>query len=122
MRSLLLVAMLSTVLAACAGSDEPTGGIAGHVVAGPTCPVETVGSPCPPRPWTGMVRATAADGTTYETQTDTDGAFRLPLPPGSYSVTAVTDAGGPPSAIATDVTVVAGSERSVDLEVDTGIR
>lgn len=123
MRSLLVALVVSLSLSACAsGAGQPTGGISGTVTAGPTCPVEIAGSPCPPRVWTGTVRATGSDGTTRETQTDAEGRYRLPLPDGTYDVTPVTDGGGPPSAAPVSVTVTAGAMQTLDLQVDTGIR
>jgi carboxypeptidase family protein len=114
--------VLATALAGCAGRvAAPSGGIEGTVTAGPTCPVERAGSPCPPAPWTGTVRATAADGTTREAVTDASGAYRLPLPDGTYVVTPVLQ-GGPPTATSVTVTVAGGAMQMLDLQVDTGIR
>jgi len=123
MRSLLVVIAVSLSVSACASDpDRATGGITGRVVAGPTCPVEVAGSPCPPGVWTGTVRATAADGTTYETQTDGEGRYRLPLLDGTYEVVPVIDGGGPPSSAPVSVTVRAGAMQTLELQVDTGIR
>jgi hypothetical protein len=117
----LLLAM--TALVAC-GPDETaaSGEITGQVLAGPTCPVEMVGSRWPPAPWEGTVRATAADGSAHETTTDADGTYTLTLPPGTYEVTAVTPDGASPTATPVEVTVAAGLPQRVDLQVDTGIR
>ncbi len=124
MRRAAAVSSLVILLLGACGAPEPaaTGGIVGRVLAGPTCPVETAGSPCPPAPWEGTVRATATDGSTYETRSDADGHYRLALPPGTYVVAAVTETGGPPAAIPTEVTVEAGPPLALDLQVDTGIR
>ena len=123
MRSLLVVLAVSASLTACASpAERPTGGISGTVTAGPTCPVEIAGSPCPPGVWTGTVRATATDGTAHETQTDEAGRYRLPLLDGTYEVIPVIEGGGPPSAARVSVTVTAGGMQTLDLQVDTGIR
>jgi hypothetical protein len=123
MRSLLVVLVVSASLTACASrAAQPTGGISGSVTAGPTCPVEIAGSPCPPGVWTGIVRATATDGTAHEIETDDAGRYRLLLPDGSYEVTPVIPGGGPPSAAPVSVTVTAGGMQTLDLQVDTGIR
>ena len=90
-------------------------------MAGPTCPVEQAGSPCPPQPWTGTVRATAADGHEYETTTTNEGSFSMELPPGAYTVVAVTGA-GLPQGVPQTVTVNTGTVRTITLQVDTGIR
>lgn len=121
-RAAVALVLTSLLLVACDDAPEATGGIGGRVLAGPTCPVETEASPCPPQPWRGVVRATGDDGATYETETDADGVYALALPPGTYVVTAVTATGALPMAIPAEVTVVAGPSRPLDLEVDTGIR
>ena len=111
------------LLGACAtGASAPTGGIQGTVTQGPTCPVETPNSPCPPGIWTGTVRATAADGTISETQTDANGRFVLPLSAGTYTVVPVIAGSGPPTARSVTVNVGEGVMQTVDLQVDTGIR
>jgi hypothetical protein len=110
-------------LVACGGSASPASGtgIFGSVMAGPTCPVEMQGSPCPPRVWTGEVRATDANGHTFRTQTDRDGIYMLRLEAGTYEVVPVAD-DGPSFAKPSTVVVTAGILRRVDLTVDTGIR
>jgi hypothetical protein len=123
MLSIFTVLVLVVSLSACgSGAEQPAGGIGGTVTAGPTCPVETIDSPCPPGVWTGTVRATAADGTNYGTQTDAQGHYRLALPDGTYEVVPVIDGGGPPSASPVSVTVSGGVMQTLDLQVDTGIR
>ena len=122
MRRSLTLALVTLLLAGCASGASSSGGLAisGAVVAGPTCPVERPGSPCPPVAWTGTVRATAADGSTFEARTDGGGRFRIGgLPPGTYTVEAVTS--GVPHAVPLTVRL-AGADRTVTLRVDTGIR
>jgi hypothetical protein len=120
---LLAAVVLTVVLFACGSSaGTPTGGVRGRVTAGPTCPVERQGTPCPPAPWTGTVRATATDGSTFDTTTDAQGAYMLQLPDGTYTVTAVTNGGGPPTASPVTVTVVGATMQALDLQVDTGLR
>jgi Carboxypeptidase regulatory-like domain len=118
----IVVVVAAVVLTGCASAGEaPTGGIEGSVTAGPTCPVETQGSPCPPQVWTGTVRATAADGSEHEALTDGAGRYRMQLEPGTYSVVAVVEGSGPP--LAKPVTVTVGdSMQTLDLQVDTGLR
>jgi len=117
------VAGLLLALIACGRTSGPTSssGIFGTVTAGPTCPVERVGSPCPPAPWVGTVRATDDAGHRTETQTDDNGDYALTLQPGSYEVVAVTN-GGPPTSQPVTIDVQAGHQIHVDLTVDTGIR
>jgi hypothetical protein len=115
--------VLTVGLFACASSAEvPTGGVRGIVTAGPTCPVERQGTPCPPAPWTGTVRATATDGSTFDTTTDGQGAYTLQLPDGTYTVSALTKGSGPPTASPVTVSVAGGAVQTLDLQVDTGIR
>jgi Carboxypeptidase regulatory-like domain len=121
MRVVTLAVVAATLVACSSPAAAPTGGIQGAVTAGPTCPVEIQGSPCPPRPWTGLIRATAEDGSTEETQTNADGSYRLALAPGSYQVTPVVEGTGPPTARPVTVTVGDAMQR-LDLQVDTGIR
>jgi hypothetical protein len=114
--------LVAVALTACASQAQTTtGGIEGTVTAGPTCPVEIQGSPCPPGVWSGTVRATAADGSAHETETDAAGRYTLPLQPGTYSVVPVVEGGGPPTAKAVSVTV-GNAMQQLNLHVDTGIR
>jgi hypothetical protein len=119
----ILAALVLVIVVACGRSSSPrtTSGIFGVVTAGPTCPVERVGSPCPPGLWTGDVRATDPGGRSVDVQTDARGNYSLTLAPGTYEVIPVTD-GGPPTGKPTSVVVVAGPPQRVDLTVDTGIR
>ena len=114
---------LTVSLVACGRSSSPSAdaGIFGTVSAGPTCPVEMQGSPCPPGLWTGQVAATDANGHVFRTTTDDRGGYALSLAPGSYQVVPVTS-GRPPFGKPTSVIVVAGAMQRVDLTVDTGIR
>ena len=122
MRAIAVVLAAGLATACSHDVDQRSSGIVGTVRAGPTCPVERAGSPCPPGIWTGTVRATSGD-VSYEDVTDDQGRFAIDLPPGTYEVVAVT-ANGPPTGTPTVVTVHAGESppQRVDLTVDTGIR
>jgi len=122
MRTIAVLALVATLVACGSTAGSPSGGVRGTVTAGPTCPVERQGTPCPPAPWTGTVRATSSDGAIVETVTDERGAYTLPLPDGSYTVTPVIDGGGPPTAAPVSVTISGGEMQTLDLQVDTGIR
>jgi hypothetical protein len=120
---LVAACILITTLSACGlSAAPPSGGIRGTVTAGPTCPVERQGSPCPPAPWTGTVRATGSDGSTFEATTDGRGAYTLQLPDGTYAITPVLEGAGPPTASPVSVTISGGAMQPLDLQVDTGIR
>jgi Carboxypeptidase regulatory-like domain len=108
-----------------AGSGSgPSGSarIVGTVTAGPTCPVERAGSPCPDRPVAGaLVRVMRLSSVVATARTDATGAFRLEVAPGAYTVVA-TNAGGYQSTAKRAVSLVAGQRATVDFVLDTGIR
>ena len=116
--------LVAVAVASCGGngSGDGTSGIRGQALAGPQCPVEVQGSPCPPIPYEGTVVATEVEsGTAYTVDTDADGRFELPLEPGTYEVSIVSDT-SPPFAKPQSVTVEAGSFSQITVSVDTGIR
>jgi hypothetical protein len=123
----LFVIVLAVSLAACGGRLAPSGPgsavVTGTVTAGPTCPVERAGSPCPNRPVQGAsVQAADREGhVVAETLTGTHGSYTLTVRPGVYTITA-TNAGGYRSIARRRVSLASGERRSVDLVVDTGIR
>lgn len=117
-----LLALLLVAVVGCGGGPAATARIEGQVLAGPTCPVETPEQDCDPRPWTGTVRATAEDGVRFEAETDGEGRYAIDVPPGVYTVVAVTGAAAPPTGIPQTVQVVDGQPLRLDLEVDSGIR
>ena len=101
----------------------PRTGIRGVVKLGPTCPVESLTSPCPDHPFQGEVRATASDGSTTTVSTDAQGGFTMNLRAGTYVVVAVSPSGsGPPTPVPQTAQVRIGSYTRITLEVDTGIR
>jgi hypothetical protein len=96
-------------------------GIEGIALAGPQCPVEVAGSPCPPRPIAARVVVsdrTGAEITSF--RTGVDGRFRVALAPGRYTLQALDQA--PLLLKPTEVTVPAGQFAWVQLNFDTGIR
>ena len=117
---------MSITLAACGSSSnastQSTGTLSGRVTAGPTCPVERVGHPCPPAPVSATVLAKNADGTVVgTTHTDKDGRYRLRLPPGSYKLLAVTPM-PLPRCPPVNVNVSASRTTRVGISCDSGIR
>jgi len=91
-------------------------------MAGPQCPVEIAGTPCPDEPWRGTVVATGQDGSRHTAESDASGRFELTLEPGTYELSIEAGGGGPPFAKPQTVTVESGSYTEVTLLVDTGIR
>ncbi|MGZ5305865.1 MAG: hypothetical protein ACXWEG_03945 [Actinomycetota bacterium] len=115
--------LILTILTGCHQPAPPGTGINGVVKLGPTCPVESLASPCPDRPFQGGVRATASDGSTTTVSTDAQGRFTMDLRAGTYVVVAISvSGGGPPTPVPQTVQVRTGSYTRVTLEVDTGIR
>jgi hypothetical protein len=128
-RLLVLTVLLSLTLAGCArgsseGSDEGLGTIGGSVLLAPTCPVETVESPCPPRPLAGVpVRVVDADGNVFASAVSGDeGAFTIDVAPGSYLLTASIEEDPARSVKPVRVEVRAGEVVHADVLVDSGIR
>ena len=100
-------------------------GIAGVAVAGPTCPVETVGDPaCAPRQVEGatIVASDEAGAEVATVITGLDGSFFLALPAGSYIVTGAPVDGLMGTPDPTTVTVVDGGVAQIQIGYDTGIR
>ncbi|NUP75728.1 MAG: carboxypeptidase regulatory-like domain-containing protein [Sinomonas sp.] len=101
----------------------PSGvGLYGYVTAGPTCPVERPGHPCPPRPVSASIEARKPDGVTVaSTFSDSYGRYALDISPGSYLLVVVTPSPFP-RCPETPVTVRPGSAARADVSCDTGIR
>lgn len=125
-RALLLLVLL--VATGCAGAGSTTSGsatsgtITGTVLRAPMCPVERVGSACPPGPVAGgEVDALSATKVVARATTDGNGGFRLTVRPGAYTVVAY-NSGGLRTSVRTNVTVAAGGMSHVTLTVDSGIR
>jgi Carboxypeptidase regulatory-like domain len=128
-RLLVITVLLSLTLAGCArgsseGSDEGLGTIGGSVLLAPTCPVETVESPCPARPLAGVpVRVVDADGNVFASAVSGDeGAFTIDVAPGSYLLTASIEEDPARSVKPVRVEVRAGEVVHADVLVDSGIR
>jgi hypothetical protein len=126
---MLRVAVLALTLAlgSCAGPGDPAGesvgsGIRGRVVILPTCPVETVASPCPPKPVATTVVVEPEDGDIRRIETETDGTFRVDLPPGRYLVSAQPPPGSMLVPVAQPVTVEAGGYGQVTVVLDSRLR
>jgi hypothetical protein len=120
-----LVALLVALALAARGGEgegDGTSGIRGRALAGPQCPVEIQGSPCPDRPFRGTVIATeTATGDASTVETDAEGRFELALAPGIYEVSIVSES-QPPFAKPQTVEVRPGAYTTITVSVDTGIR
>jgi len=107
-------------------------GIEGVVLAGPTCPVERIDSPCPDRPVSIPIavyyfRAAQASPLAVVVSDDA-GRFRVALPPGRYVLAGAPCAPGagcaplPRLGASPPVDVRPGGYTEVTLTADTGIR
>src|SRR5579884_2218251 len=115
------------VLTGCGAGDHPASAtIQGTVTAGPTCPVETVENPCPPKPVADReVDLQAQGGSVVATATtDANGHYHFAAQPGSYVVQVQIVQGGVGMRQLTpgNVTVAAGQTVTLDITLDTGIR
>jgi Carboxypeptidase regulatory-like domain len=123
---LFLVLVLFTACArgSSAGSDDRLGTIHGEVLLAPTCPVESIQSPCPGRPLAGVpVRVVDADGNVRASAVSDDrGAFTIDVTPGSYLLTASIEQDPAGSVKPVRVEVRAGEVVRSDVMVDSGIR
>jgi hypothetical protein len=115
--------------AAGCGSSANTGlagvAVSGSVSAGPTCPVERPGDPaCAPRQLAARILVTTVDGRPVLTTTsDTHGQFQFSLQPGRYIVVARSLHGATlPRGVPVSLLITRAADRSLRLEMDTGIR
>jgi hypothetical protein len=127
MRPMRVISILLLFLVACAGrgpSSSDDSGIRGTVLLGPTCPVETLESPCPDRPLADVeIRVFRGSDVVATVRSDGEGRFAVALDPGRYEVQAVVEEGGPGmSAKPVDVVVTSGVFNDVNVPVDSGIR
>jgi hypothetical protein len=125
----LLLGLILSFGACGAASGRPTSsGIDGRVVAGPTCPVETVPPQprCAPRPLAVSlgVHRVGSKTPSIQVRSGSDGRFRVFLSPGTYVVQAPAVARSPlprpPPAVR--VQVRARHFTNVTIRYDTGIR
>lgn len=103
---------------------EPSSGTGayGYVTAGPSCPVERQGQPCPPQPISAEVDARNASGAEVGSDhSDSYGRYALNLAPGRYTLSVVSSSGWP-RCPDTPVSVRGGTASRADISCDTGIR
>ena len=119
---------LGACACASASGQAQTSGISGRVVAGPTCPVETVPprARCAPRPLKATLRihAVGSHAPATSVRSGADGRFRVRLSPATYVVRPMPVNGSPfPRAPASfTVKVHTGHFAYVTITYDTGIR
>jgi hypothetical protein len=127
--ALMAALALGAALAGCGsggGVTVASGMLTGDVVAGPTCPVEQIDNPCPPKvvPNREVKILTKSGAVAATTTTDAQGHFSIALAPGDYVVAVTVAAGqiGMRQATPGDVTVASGQSSYIKIELDTGIR
>ena len=127
-RTVLVLVGIVLIGASAAGAGTPGSGISGKIVAGPTCPVESVppAPGCAPRALRATVRIRRVGSLDRATivRSGADGRFRVRLYPGTYWVRALPYAGQalPRPPPATRVRVRAARYTLVTITYDTGIR
>ncbi|MFL5799347.1 MAG: hypothetical protein ACJ77A_15620 [Actinomycetota bacterium] len=136
MRRILPVLYALFALAGCArqGSNavgDPGGtrpafdsGIRGIAVAGPQCPVERAGSPCPDKPIAAQIDVEAPNGDVVtHVRSDAHGRFEVALQPGRYTLAPRPPSdSGFPYGKPLDVVVRSHRFTRVTVTYDTGIR
>jgi hypothetical protein len=122
-----LASLVTLALASCGGTTAhpPTtpsvATVSGHVMAGPTCPVERLNHPCPPKPVIATIRATLASRLVASTTSAADGSYRFTLATGVYTLNAATPS-GLPRCDPKQVKVAAPVSLEANISCDTGIR
>jgi hypothetical protein len=99
-------------------------GIAGTTVVDGGCPVQRVDQPCPDRPFQARIVVARDNASTVASvQTDADGRFRIPLPPGRYVVRPASPSNARlPRADPLPVVVEPGRYTTITVRFDSGIR
>ncbi len=97
------------------------GSVSGTVMAGPTCPVEQAGNPCPNRPLqtTILVRSTSGH-VVASTKSDGRGRYLFHIPPGTYVLELET--GVWPRCPVIRIVVDTSTATRANIVCDTGIR
>ncbi len=129
MRRLLVV--LVPVLFAMPGCVLPgdaagTSGIHGQALIGPSCPVEK--NPpdpnCADKPYTGTLAVVSADESRVikEFESEENGTFRVPVPPGVYWIRHAGSSTPPTCSTNETIAVSPGNYSWVFVQCDSGIR
>ena len=121
-RRIILLSLL--FLASCSlPTPEPVdSGIEGQVLIGPMCPVMKFGEECPDQPYQAVLTVNSPKGERIvQVQTDEEGRFRIPLPPGKY-ILHPESPNGIPFADKHSVIVEEGKYTQVTVNYDSGIR
>ena len=117
----LTLTALSTTWAATGTAAHVDSGIRGHVLYGPTCPVQRVGQTCT-RPYQATIAVRGRGGRLVaRVRSSSGGYFSVRLTPGRYVL--VPEAGRPfPRSSSQSVTVRSHRYTNVTISYDSGIR
>lgn len=106
--------------------SQPTGGIRGTMLSGPTCPVvgPNTGAECDDQPFAGTVVVRTEDGSREvgRVTADASGVFEIALNPGTYLLVPQPGETGFPIAEQQTIQVQADAFTNVTILFDTGIR
>jgi len=127
LRSGILASIVTGLILMACGTDDFLGpqaaqGIAGIVLLGPQCPVQTLENPCPDLPYQAWINVrNSGGGFVTRIRSGEDGRFRVGLRPGLYVLDPMS--GDPfPTAGDQEVEVEEGVYTEVTVSFDTGIR
>ena len=103
------------------------GYLAGHVTIGPLQPVQRAGPTATPAPEIYAARSINVlreDGTTLivNVRINTDGTYRVALPPGTYVVSLAKSGLDRARGLPKTITIEGGKTVTLDVDIDTGIR
>ncbi len=107
-------------------ASQPTGGIRGTMLSGPTCPVvgPDTGDECDDQPFAGTVVVRTEDGSreVARVTADESGVFEIALNPGTYLLVPQPGETGFPIAEQQTIQVRPDAFTDVTILFDTGIR
>ncbi|MHB1526422.1 MAG: hypothetical protein ACYCZN_09105 [Candidatus Dormibacteria bacterium] len=120
--ALAALATMSSLFVGCGQLPATSyGTVSGAVMAGPTCPVEQAGSPCPDRPLQTTVQIASLSGTVVaSTRSDSHGRYALQVAPGVYLLVVQTAVW--PRCPVLRIVVEAARPTGANVTCDTGIR
>jgi hypothetical protein len=119
-----ILVLAALLLSACASvNPTPTdSGVEGQVFVGPMCPVVQDGQDCPDQPYQATLTVNSPTGERIvQVQTEKDGTFKIPLPPGEY-ILHPESPNVMPFAQEQPFVVEAGTFTQVTVNYDSGIR
>jgi len=127
MKKIFLFISFAFLMLSCGVFATPTptnSGITGKALMGPMCPVMIEGQECPDQPYQATITINSLEGKKIvQVQTDEQGTFNIPLPPGDYILHPETPEGKPyPFADDQSFTVLPGEFTRIIVLYDSGIR